>query len=61
MLVFQADSEGEKEQRSNLAAALYELESEVEITISTVNSLQFTTFESIATLTNELQNFEVEN
>jgi len=61
MLVFQAESEGEKEQRSNLAAALYELEGEVEVTISTINLLQSTAFESMATLTNDLQNFEVGN
>ena len=55
----QAESEDENQQRSNLVAALYDLEGEVEATVSTIKSLETSTLERLHALTADLQNFQV--
>jgi len=53
------ESESEKRERLHLVAALYELEKEVDVTVSAIDSLQTETLESVQTLLVDVQNFQV--
>ncbi len=58
-LMLQMESESEKRERLHLVAALYELEKEVDVTVSAIDSLQTETLESVQTLLVDVQNFQV--
>jgi len=57
--MLQMESESEKRERLHLVAALYELEKEVDVTLSAIDSLQTETLESVQTLLVDVQNFQV--